>query len=68
LENGADPTLRSYDGWTPAHCAAEIGNIEILKLLLQYSGTILSKDDSGATPKHIADIYGHKECSKFLKV
>ena len=56
-----------YDGWTPAHCAAEVGNCEVLKLLLVHSGTVIAKDDSGATPKHIAEIYGHKECARFLQ-
>ena len=36
-------------------------------IILRYSGTVIAKDDSGATPKHIAQIYGHKECATFLQ-
>ncbi|XP_057317345.1 ankyrin repeat domain-containing protein 66-like isoform X1 [Hydractinia symbiolongicarpus] len=67
LENGADASLRMYQGWTPAHCAAETGNLEILKLLFEYSGSLIAKDDYGSTPKHMAEVYGHKECVKFLE-
>ena len=67
LENGADPSLRMYQGWTPAHCAAEVGNLDILKLLLKYGGTLIAKDDYEATPKHMAQVYGHHHCVEFLE-
>ncbi|XP_065647641.1 ankyrin repeat domain-containing protein 66 isoform X2 [Hydra vulgaris] len=66
LENGANPMLRMQEGWSPAHCAAEIGNIEILKLLESYSADLDCNDDFGATPRRIAEIHGHWECVKYL--
>ena len=30
LEHGADGEMRMAGGWTPAHCAAECGSLEIL--------------------------------------
>jgi len=66
LENGADPSLRMYQGWTPAHCAAENGNLKILKLLLEHNGLLIGKDDYGATPKNIAETYGRSDCVEFL--
>lgn len=67
LENGANPSHRMRQGWTPAPCAAEIGSVEILRLLLEYSGDFTAKDDYSATPKHMAKIYGHAVCVKFIE-
>ena len=66
LENGADPNITMEQGWTPVHCAAEIGHLEILQLLVEYGAKGFAKDDYGATPKHIADVYGHPKCAEFL--
>ena len=67
LQNGADPSLRMYHGWTPAHCAAEIGNVDILELLVRHSGEVLGEDNYGDTPKKVAQVYGHKHVVKFLE-
>ena len=66
LQNGANPNMRMRQGWTPAHCAAEIGNIEVLKLLMEFSGSVVFEDLYGATPKDVADTYGHIACYNFL--
>ena len=53
-------------GWTAAHCAAEIGQLEILKLLFDHAAPMLLADDFDACPKDIARIYGHTACIEFL--
>ena len=54
-------------GWTPAHCAAEGGHCEVLKLLIEHKCPMHLSDDSGDTPADIAAIYGHKIATALLK-
>lgn len=35
LESGIDINSKGIQSWTPLHCAAFVGNIEIMKLLLK---------------------------------
>lgn len=68
LDNGAKGTIRMDMGWTPAHSAAEAGKLHALRTLHDdYKVPINRKDKYGDTPKRIAEIYGHKECVKYLK-
>ena len=68
LKHGADASLKiRQQGWTVAHCAAEIGNLGILKLLYDYSSPMTICDHFEAKPKDIARIYGHKTCVEFLE-
>lgn len=67
LEHGADGEMRMSGGWTPAHCAAEKGSVAILKALVENGMSITKKDNTGDTPKRVAQIYGHKECVKFIE-
>lgn len=60
--------MRMTQGWTAAHCAAEAGSLEILKMLSQYSGVLISRDDAGITPRQIAQTYGHDGCVEFLEM
>lgn len=53
--------------WTPAHCAAETGKIHILRTLHNAEVPVNKKDKYGATPKQIAQTYGHWECVKYLQ-
>ena len=66
LEQGANAKLCMDNGWTAAHCAAEIGHLDILKLLKEYSALMSVADECGTTPKDLARIYGHKDCVQFL--
>ena len=66
LDYGADAQMRMTGGWTPAHCAAEGGHIEVLKLLIEHKCPMYLTDDSGDTPADIAAVYGHKEAKKIL--
>ena len=54
-------------GWTPAHCAAEKGSLEILQAFVGYGVSVTKKDNTGDTPKRVATIYGHKDCVEFIE-
>ncbi|XP_053564904.1 ankyrin repeat domain-containing protein 66 [Bombina bombina] len=67
IEYGARPCLRTDIGWTPAHFAAESGKLSVLRALHTLHAPIDCEDLHGDTPKRIAEIYGHKDCVKFLE-
>ena len=67
LEQGADGEMRMAGGWTPAHCAAEKGCVAILQALVYNGVSVTKKDNAGDSPKRVAQIYGHKECVKFIE-
>ena len=54
-------------GWTPAHCAAEAGRADNLRMLIDFHTPIDAVDDYGDTPRRLAEIYGEKECAELLK-
>ncbi len=66
LDYGADAQMRMTGGWTPAHCAAEGGHIEVLKMLIKHRCPMYLTDDSGDTPADVAAVYGHKTAKKLL--
>ncbi|XP_066452497.1 ankyrin repeat domain-containing protein 66 [Eleutherodactylus coqui] len=67
VEYGARPCLRTDIGWTPAHFAAESGKLSVLRSLHYLHAPIDATDIHGDSPRRIAEIYGHKECVKFLE-
>ncbi|KAM8953267.1 ankyrin repeat domain-containing protein 66 [Pelodytes ibericus] len=67
IEYGARPCLRTDIGWTPAHFAAESGKPSVLRTLHSLHAPIDLADIHGDTPRRIAQIYGHKDCVKFLE-
>ena len=67
LKLGVKGDMRGASGYTPLHCAATVGNIENLKLLLEHvPGTINLRADNGETPLNLAVQYNHLEAVKFL--
>ncbi|XP_028517437.1 ankyrin repeat domain-containing protein 66 isoform X2 [Exaiptasia diaphana] len=67
LEYGADPTAKMVGGWTAAHCAAETGRFNVLKILVENNAPVTLPDNSGDTPRRVAEIYGHTTCVELLK-
>ncbi|KAM6354760.1 ankyrin repeat domain-containing protein 66 [Podargus strigoides] len=61
VDHGARHCLRSDTGWTPAHFAAEAGSLHSLHAAMDAT------DLFGDTPKRLAEIYGHRDCSRFLE-
>ncbi|XP_030411151.1 ankyrin repeat domain-containing protein 66 isoform X3 [Gopherus evgoodei] len=68
VQHGARLCLRTDVGWTPAHFAAESGRVGVLRTLHFLHATIDAADLYGDTPRRIAEIYGHKDCAKFLEI
>ncbi|XP_077173257.1 ankyrin repeat domain-containing protein 66 [Paroedura picta] len=68
VEHGARPCLRTDAGWTPTHFAAELGRLGVLRTLHSLHAPMDATDLYGDTPKRMAEIYGHKDCVKFLEM
>ncbi|XP_052743946.1 transient receptor potential channel pyrexia-like isoform X2 [Bicyclus anynana] len=66
LEAGADVTIRANDGETPIHCAAALGDLDILNEILsipkQSKDYIDCQNDEGETPLSKAVLFGHLKC------
>ncbi|NWW67429.1 ANR66 protein, partial [Ifrita kowaldi] len=67
VDHGARHCLRSDVGWTAAHFAAEAGKLRVLRALHSLHAAMDAADLFGDTPRRLAEIYGHRECSKFLE-
>lgn len=52
---------------TPLHLAAERGNMEMVKLLIQSKADMALRDNNGNTPLDLAEQNGHEEVAKYLK-
>ena len=66
LENKADASIKMAGGWTPAHCAAEMGRLAVLKVMVEFGAPVNIPDSTGDTPKRIAEIYSHQDCIEYL--
>jgi len=40
LKRGANPNLKDINGFVPLHCAAESGNLEVVKLLISHHANV----------------------------
>uniref|UniRef100_A0A8C3PK68 Uncharacterized protein n=1 Tax=Calidris pygmaea TaxID=425635 RepID=A0A8C3PK68_9CHAR len=67
VDHGARHCLRSDVGWTPAHFAAESGRLGVLRTLHSLHAAMDAADLFGDTPRRLAEIYGHQDCSRFLE-
>jgi ankyrin repeat protein len=55
------------NGWTPLLFAAESGNLELAKLLVERGADVNAKSDDGLTVLSYAYNSNNKELVKFLK-
>ena len=53
---------------SPVHLAADLGHVDVLRLLLDYDewDCINSRTADGSTPLHLAAHHGHMACIKLL--
>ena len=49
--------MRMAGGWTPAHCAAERGSLEILQALVQRGVSVTKKDFAGDAQMSGSDLW-----------
>ncbi|KAJ6031165.1 hypothetical protein N7540_001897 [Penicillium herquei] len=70
LENNARVNVRDGKlGWTPLHCAAGVGNEELVEILLEAGAEVNSQDhEVGWTPLHLAAMCGHNNLMRLLMV
>ncbi|XP_075237614.1 transient receptor potential cation channel subfamily A member 1 homolog isoform X1 [Lycorma delicatula] len=71
IANGADIRAQKLDGETPLHVAASLGNVDVLRFLVQcisndFKELINYPDKVGYTPLHKAAITGNKDCLSIL--
>ena len=60
-------TRDKYNGHTPLHLAAKVGNIAIIKALLLKGASKTDKDYRDQTPYDICKHFKHKQAMKLLK-
>ncbi|KAL7580386.1 hypothetical protein ACA910_004411 [Epithemia clementina (nom. ined.)] len=54
MEAGLSPDACEHDGITLVHLACQLGNKEVLAVLLEFDGSIEAVDEDGRTPLHLA--------------
>ena len=66
LKHDADPDVQDETGRTLSHQIAVFGNVDILKLLLDFGANCTLKDADGNTPAHLAAYHGQFELLSYL--
>ena len=66
LALGADVKLVDKDGDTALHGAAETGNVEIMRMLLDKNADINAKNREGGTPLMWAAVFGNDDAVQLL--
>ena len=66
LENGADIDAQDVNGWTSLHKACQIGNVEMVELLISKKANPKKTSNKGWIPLHIAAINNHYEIIELL--
>ena len=68
LEKGAKPDkVRDTNMTTPLQIAAEIGNVEIVKALLDAGADVYVSNNHDKTPLELAEYEGHQEIAEIIK-
>lgn len=65
LERGFSPDAR-MNGDTALHIASELGNVDLIKVLIQRSADIAARNSRGETPLVVAKANGHQTIVKLL--
>jgi len=66
IRAGVNVNLRNIEGMTPLMAAAEIGNAEAVKVLLQYHADVNETNEQGETAFNIAIRCGHTDAAFLL--
>ncbi|XP_065897466.1 BRCA1-associated RING domain protein 1-like isoform X2 [Dysidea avara] len=66
LQNGEDPNVKDYAGWTPLHEACNHGHRAIVELLLSNGALVNIPGYANCTPLHDAVVNGHVDIVKLL--
>ena len=63
---GSDPNLKDSNGWTALHYAAQIGDLESVKILIEKKADINSFSNNGRTALHLAAKMNRKDVVNYL--
>jgi len=67
LEHKADPNIKDLQGQTLLHQAAWHGDLDFIKLCVQYGkGDITAEDKNGRKPVDLAALRGHTQTMQYL--
>lgn len=66
VESDAPVNLKQHGGWTALHAAADNGDEEMIKILLQHGADPLAQNDDGKTPAQIAQAKGRDKAFQLL--
>jgi len=58
--NGDEVNAQDVNGWSPLHFAAQEGDLEVAKILLNAGATIDLKDSNGNSPLWVAAMNSHQ--------
>lgn len=68
LDAGAKVNAAQQSGFTPLHIAAQLGDIELIVLLLEHSAALDIRMEGGKLPSDLAEEKGFAEIAAILKV
>jgi len=68
VESEAPVNAKQHGGWTALHAAADNGDLEMIKILLQNGADRLAQNDDGKTPAQIAQLKGRDQALQLLSV
>ena len=66
LSNGASVYIKDANGQTPLMCAVGTGNLELVKLLIDYGSNINQSDQYGLTPLNEALSHSFTDIAQYL--
>ena len=66
IRAGVNVNTKNFEGYTPLMAAAEVGNEEAIKVLLQHNADISDTNEVGETAYDIATRCGHKSIAQLL--
>jgi ankyrin repeat protein len=66
LDSGSDPRTKYDDSITPLHFAAQNGQHDIARLLIERGAEATSRNRAGDTPSDLAAKHGHIDLAKKL--
>jgi len=66
LGQGAEINATDKNGWTPLHCAARAGHLDVVKLLVESGGSPKTETNLGCAPIWFAASEGHNDVLKYL--
>ncbi len=66
MEEGVSPNRRTYSGWTPLHVAAEMGEKEVVSILIAAGADVHLQASNGYTPYDSAAANERRECALAL--